>query len=131
MTKKIFLGSLLYFIIANCLFASDYTSAVKSEYTGYPNELVGPCLMSPQQNQIFIGWKSTNLETPTVYYGFSETDLSSVVTGTSQNLGTYNNELYVWNIVELNNLQPNTPYYYKVKSGNVESEVFRFRHNLP
>ena len=56
-------------------------------------------------------------------FGPDANSLTSTVQGSADRLS----DTYFWNSVQLTGLQPNTIYYYKVRSGEHEGQVYRFR----
>ncbi|KQR90877.1 metallophosphoesterase [Chryseobacterium sp. Leaf180] len=87
-----------------------------------------PYLQNPTPNSIIVNWKTSSNNETTVYYGTSAANLSVTVTGTTNIFSDtgYNNNYY-YHTAKITNLQPNTKYYYKVKTGTVESSVYNFR----
>ena len=74
-----------------------------------------------------VNWKTATAVTPQVRYGTSPTALTTL-TGTSQSLndvGYTNNYFYHTN--KLQNLQPDTKYYYRAVSGTDSSALLHFR----
>lgn len=82
-----------------------------------------PYLQTATSNSIWISWKTDFTNSPVVVFGESESNMSEEVVGNSEKLS----ETYFWNSVKLTGLSPNTMYYYKIKSGDKESAVYRFR----
>lgn len=76
----------------------------------------GPYLMQPMQTSIIVKWHTTEDADGTVYYGTTEElGLSASQNGTS-----------TIHEVSLENLEPDTRYYYKVTSGGVTGNVHHF-----
>lgn len=86
-------------------------------------DMTQPQLQTATANSIWISWKTNYDNTPEVFFGTDEANLASTTQGTSQTLS----DSYYWNSVQLTGLEPNTAYYYKVKSGDKESKVYRFK----
>ncbi len=86
-------------------------------------EMTKPYLQTVTSTSIWICWKTDFDADSKVYYGENPSDLSKEVSGTNEALSSS----YFWHSVQLTGLEPNTLYSYKVKSGNKESEVYRFR----
>ena len=85
-----------------------------------------PYLQTPTPTSIYVSWHST------------ETSSTYVKYGTTASFGQQTNGTYedisgkTWHTVKLENLTPNTVYYYKVFSGNDSSEVSSFKTlNVP
>lgn len=82
-----------------------------------------PYLQTATDNSIWISWKTDFDDTPVVMFGRTKEELDNRTEGTTQKLS----DTYFWNSVKLTSLEPNTIYYYKVKSGDKESQTYRFR----
>lgn len=82
-----------------------------------------PYLQVPSSSSIWITWKTDYTNTPIVEYGTDSEHLDQQQEGTAQSLS----DTYYWNSVQLTGLQPNTAYYYRVRSGEQTSETYRFR----
>lgn len=77
---------------------------------------------------MIVNWKTSSNNETTVFYGTSPTNLNVTVTGTTNiftDTGYSNN--YFYHTAKITNLQPNTKYYYKTKTGTTESAVYNFR----
>ncbi|WP_431608887.1 fibronectin type III domain-containing protein [Chryseobacterium sp. 'Rf worker isolate 10'] len=87
-----------------------------------------PYLQNPTPNSMIVNWKTASNNETTVIYGDSPTNLNVTVTGTTNIFSDtgYNNNYY-YHTAKVNNLQPNTKYYYKIKTGTSESAVYNFR----
>jgi len=83
-----------------------------------------PYLQSPTPNSIYISWHSDSLASTQVEYGTTAT-LGLLTTGSFENIGTKK-----WHTVKLENLQPNTPYFYRCISGGQQSGIKVFRTPL-
>ncbi len=86
-------------------------------------DMTQPHLQTATANSIWISWKTSFDNTPEVIFGTDEDNMSSTTQGTTGKLS----DTYYWNSVELTGLQPNTAYCYKVKSGDKESQTYRFK----
>lgn len=86
-------------------------------------QMTEPYLQTATDHSIWISWKTDFDNTPEVMFGKSEDNLDATVGGTAGKLS----DTYFWNSVKLTSLEPNTIYYYKVRSGSEESPVYRFR----
>ncbi|MCG8611146.1 MAG: LamG domain-containing protein, partial [Pseudomonadales bacterium] len=87
------------------------------------SELIAPYLQNPSSDAIYVTWKTRTSEESVVHYGTSPGQLNQVASGDYENLGTF----YNFHTVKINNLTPDTPYYYQVVSRNQTSAVHRFR----
>jgi len=87
-----------------------------------------PYLQNPAHNSMIVNWKTSSDNETTVLYGNSPTNLNVTVTGTTNIFSDtgYNNNYY-YHTAKITNLQPNTKYYYKIKTGANESAVYNFR----
>ena len=96
--------------------------AINYNFQGTPAGL-RPYLQTPRPDSMWVSWW-TDADTQThVDFGTSAGALSQTVSGTVNALGTN----YRYHSVRLTGLQPNTYYYYRVRTENTTSEVFRFR----
>jgi PKD repeat protein len=107
-----------------CLNATEVTAL-----GGFGHEFVSPGLLQmypylqgPTPTSMYVCWHESGSDESTVEYGTTEA-LGSTATGS---IHTFNAET-VWHKVKLENLLPDTEYYYKCISGNEESNVFTFR----
>ncbi len=82
-----------------------------------------PYLQTPTATSIWVSWKTTTAAPAVVEYGTSAQALTKQATGSSQKLA----DNYHFHGVQLSGLQPNTFYYYRIKSGTQVSGVQRFR----
>ncbi len=82
-----------------------------------------PYLQSPTEDSIHISWKTTTGTESKVLYGTSEDNLNFQATGSNKLLGAG----YRYHTVELNDLIPDTFYFYKVKTGSGTSAIYRFK----
>ncbi len=91
-------------------------------------QVLFPYLQNPTPNSMIINWKTASNNETTVIYGDSPTNLNVTVTGTTNIFSDtgYNNNYY-YHTAKITNLQPNTKYYYKIKTGTNESAVYNFR----
>ncbi len=87
-----------------------------------------PYLQAPTPSSIWITWKTASGNETSVDFGTSATQLNTNLTGTVKvmNDNGYNNNYY-YHSAQLINLQPDTKYYYKVKTGTAVSEVYSFK----
>lgn len=91
-------------------------------------QVLFPYLQNPTPNSMIVNWKTASNNETTVIYGTSPATLNVTVTGTTNIFSDtgYNNNYY-YHTAKINNLQPNTKYYYKIKTGASESAVYNFR----
>lgn len=81
-----------------------------------------PYLQTPTANSIWVSWKTADTGDSIVEYGSDPANLVSQAIGSSQQLA--NN--YFFHGVQLTGLSPDSYYYYRIKTGNKVSAVFRF-----
>lgn len=88
-----------------------------------------PYLQTPTHSSIWVNWRTTNETESKVIFGKSENTLDQIAEGTSQLFSSEedNNYSYTFHSVQLENLEPDTRYYYKVVSQDIQSEVYSFR----
>jgi hypothetical protein len=89
-----------------------------------------PYLQTPTATSIWVNWRTESSLDSKVYYGLSGDQLVNEASGTTQDLkdpGDSYSKNYYYHSVKLTGLQPATAYYYKVVSGSIESDVYRFR----
>lgn len=86
-------------------------------------EMTVPYLQTPTEDGIWVTWKTNFENAPVVMFGLTPETMDQEVKGETNSLSAS----YYWNSVHLTELQPNTVYYYKVKSGEKESATYRFR----
>lgn len=87
------------------------------------SQTLKPYLQSMTDHSVWVGWKTTANEASTVFWGETPDALVNEVTG---DFHTFAPD-YLWHRVKLDNLLPNTAYYYKIKTGAEESAVYRFK----
>ncbi|WP_294252127.1 fibronectin type III domain-containing protein [uncultured Chryseobacterium sp.] len=87
-----------------------------------------PYLQNPTPNSMIVTWKTASDNETTVMYGTSPSSLNVTVTGTTNIFSDtgYNNNYY-YHTAKITSLQPNTKYYYRIKTGSRESAVYNFR----
>ncbi|MDX1911653.1 MAG: Ig-like domain-containing protein, partial [Saprospiraceae bacterium] len=88
-----------------------------------PAQTLKPYLQSATDHSIWIGWRTAADTESTVLWGESPDALNNVASGDVHTFAANN----LWHRVKLDNLQPNTAYFYQVKSGTQVSPVARFR----
>lgn len=87
-----------------------------------------PYLQNPTPNSMIVSWKTSSNTETTVFYGTNPANLNVTFTGTTNIFSDtgYNNNYY-YHTAKITNLQPNTKYYYKIRTGSSESAVYNFR----
>ncbi len=81
-----------------------------------------PYLQSCTDTSIIINWKQESMESARVLFGQTESFSDSVVSSSymiDQN--------YFWYTAQLNNLNPNTTYYYQIVNSSDKSDVYKFK----
>lgn len=111
-----------------------YTQAAGGKYvanrltvqpTNQTAAVTAPYLNVATATSVQVNWKtSANASGSVVRFGLAADNLTETRTCTSS---TQLSNTYYWNTVCLDQLQPNTVYFYQVVSNNVTSEVYRFR----
>ena len=91
-------------------------------YTALPVMTRFPYLHPAGQNSITICWHDTSSAGTHVDYG-KALNLGQTHSGTSEIISPP----YRWHSVKLTGLDPDTKYYYKVVSGNGESQIYSFK----
>ncbi|MCD7972432.1 MAG: fibronectin type III domain-containing protein [Candidatus Azobacteroides sp.] len=86
-------------------------------------EMTKPYLQTLTDNSVWVCWKTDYDAESTVIYGQDGTSMNLTLSGNAEKLS----DTYYWHSVQLTDLSPNTLYTYKIKSGNRESEVYRFK----
>ncbi|MCA9787575.1 MAG: metallophosphoesterase, partial [Candidatus Cloacimonetes bacterium] len=96
---------------------------------GYGHEFISPLpphmipyLQAPTSASIRVGWHSTASSASTVEYGTSPA-LGQVAQGSSHLF----DPATLWHTVKLDNLQPDTEYWYRALSDTASSEIHRLR----
>jgi acid phosphatase type 7 len=96
---------ILLLLVSVCLYSTD----------------MQPYLQTPTATSMYVCWWGSSAVESTVQYGTS----SALGLSATGNVYAYNSE-YRWHFVKLENLQPNTRYYYKCLTGNQVSTVNSF-----
>ena len=89
--------------------------------------MLHPYLQAATPYSIHINWKTSANEESLVEYGLTSESMRSI-TGTTKilsDVGYPNN--YFYHTVKVSGLQPNTKYYYRIRTGNQYSEIKTFR----
>ena len=84
--------------------------------------IVNPYLQDAHPNSITVMWETDSNDQSIVQYGLSE-NLGSLQIGTAE-IGNGFSRIHT---VTLDGLSPETRYFYKVVTTNVESEIFNFK----
>ena len=111
--KSSIFGLGFFFAISFCV------TAMASEKEG--SSLV-PYLQEPKSDSITINWDAPESVDSVVYYGTTPS-LGKSQSGDANIFSPSN----VWHCVQLTGLQPDTPYYYRCKSGDRVSKLNVFR----
>ena len=82
-----------------------------------------PYLQSPTSDSMWVTWKTDGGEQSVVEFGLNENNLIQQVKGSHQVLATN----YYYHAVQLTSLQPDTRYFYRVKTGDISSSVYSFK----
>jgi hypothetical protein len=87
-----------------------------------------PYLQAPTTNSIYVNWKTESNVESIVEYGASPTTLGTTVNGTNQIMtDTGYPANYYYHTVAVTGLKANTKYYYRIKTGNAQSDVYSFK----
>ena len=81
-----------------------------------------PYLQTPTSSSIYVCWHDTSAAPTSVDYGTTSA-LGQTTSGTSEIIAG----AYRWHYTHLENLLPNTEYFYKCSSGSGSSEIYSFR----
>lgn len=84
---------------------------------------IKPYLQSPTTNSIWVSWKTKSGTESLVEYGKSPCDLKQQSNGSNQSLAGD----YQYHSVQLQGLEENQRYYYRVKTGSQVSGIYRFK----
>ncbi|VAX25075.1 hypothetical protein MNBD_IGNAVI01-46 [hydrothermal vent metagenome] len=112
------------------IFSRDLSDNEMKELGGYEHTIevikseAGPYLQSPTPTSIYACWAYIG-DNPVAEYGLTPSLGNQVIPETIPIDGgvTY----ITWYAAKLENLQPSTTYYYKVKTDSTESEIYKFR----
>ena len=106
-------------------------SKYMQELGGYEHEVEiiktesdAPYLQSPAPTSIYVCWTYIG-DNPSVEYGLTTSLGDQVIPETIPIDG--GDAILNWYAAKLENLEPSTIYYYKVKTDSTESEIFKFR----
>ncbi len=87
-----------------------------------PDSAIYPYLQSPTESSIYISWHASNSPKSLIKYGETEKlELSQL--GGVHIFG----DSTTYHTVKLENLQPNTTYYYQAISDTMKSKIFKFK----
>lgn len=85
-------------------------------------QINNPYLQTPTSTSIWVTWQTSYGTETEVEYGTSSNNLNQSTSGASDALSSN----WIWHKVRLSGLQPNTAYYYRVKTGSQTSGIKRF-----
>lgn len=100
--------------------------ALPAGYTGIPAG-IRPYLQTPRPDSMWVSWFSDNAPVGEIQWGTSAGNLTNTVSAALDVLGTG----YHYHAGRITGLSPNSYYYYRVKNGTNQSDVFRFRTPPP
>lgn len=87
-----------------------------------------PYLQSPTPTSVYVSWKTAADMQSEVQYGNSPTALNNTVEGNTEVLSDVGyQDNYFYHSVKLSGLQPNTKYYYRIKTNAQTSAVCAFK----
>src|SRR5687768_7565444 len=78
---------------------------------------LSPYLQTPSATSIWVSWKTASGTESRVEFGTSQEQLTQAVNGSAQQLGSN----YIYHSAQLTGLQPDTFYYYRVRTGTSTS----------
>lgn len=87
-----------------------------------------PYLQNATPTSIYINWKTSSNSETIVEYGATSSNLNITVTGNTNiftDTGYPGN--YYYHAAKLVNLQPNTKYYYRIRTGTDYSDIYSFK----
>jgi hypothetical protein len=95
---------------------------------GLQAQIVGPYLQTPTDTSIWVTWKTDSVIESTVYYGRDSTNLQSIASGNCKIMTDEGyDSSYYYHSVHLTDLESDQFYYYRIKSGTLNSAICRFR----
>ncbi|MCP5062142.1 MAG: hypothetical protein GY936_06735 [Ignavibacteriae bacterium] len=113
------------------IFSRDLSDAEMSELGGYEHEIEiikteseAPYLQSPTPTSIYVCWTYIG-DNPSAEYGLTSSLGNQVIPEIIPIDG--GDAVLTWYAAKLENLEPSTTYYYKVKTDSTESEIYKFR----
>ncbi|WP_227021477.1 fibronectin type III domain-containing protein [Oceaniferula marina] len=122
MHRSTFLRLLSATAVSAFTMRGQWIFAAPLPFIGAPSGL-RPYLHLPRPDSIWVSWWSDADSQTYVDFGTSESDLATTVTGSRDVFASH----YVYHSAKLSDLQPNTYYYYRVRTESTSSAVFRFR----
>ena len=81
-----------------------------------------PFLQSPSENSAIINWHDTSVNSDKLEYG-TTSQLGSTIQSTAEVV----TGAYIWHTAKLNNLLPDTEYFYKITGTSDTTNTFKFR----
>jgi hypothetical protein len=97
-----------------------------------PDPALRPYLQAPTDHSIWVAWKTSSGLESRVDFGSDGGPLDQSASGSTQvlsDVGYPNN--YYYHLVRLDGLDPDSAYQYRVRTGDLVSETFRFRTQPP
>lgn len=91
-------------------------------------QTLNPYLQAATPTSIYVNWKTDGNTESIVEYGSSPESLTTTATGNASVFSdTGYPANYYYHTVKVDGLEPNTKYYYRVKTGALTSDVYSFR----
>lgn len=91
-------------------------------------QTLNPYLQAPTSNSIYVNWKTESNPESIVEYGTTPLSLTNTANGSTEvfsDTGYAAN--YFYHTVKVDGLEPNTKYYYRIKTGSLTSDVYSFK----
>ncbi len=103
---------------------TDEEIAALGGYSHYEEDLkITPYLQSPTSTSIYICWNAAPGEESVVEYG-SDESLGNMQTGS---VHIFPDSSRWWHTVKLTGLTPDATYYYRAKTGEIVSDLYKFK----
>lgn len=115
----------LIYVSQLALFNSPLSPAEVRNLSGFHYSHIAPYLQSPATNSICISWNSYDNASTIVQYGTTNS-LGIIANGKYDDIGSIPT-INRWHNVKVEELLPDTRYYYRCISGADTSEIFHFR----